>query len=82
MCLKHVQVNVKPTHIYQPAPLPVSPEPPADRRGPPCFPPTQYLDSHSTHWPVTGLKIHTDSINSNKDIIKYRYTLDMNNSCV
>ncbi len=39
----------KPTRIYQPAPWPVSPEPPAGRPGPPCFLPTQYLDSHSRH---------------------------------
>jgi len=50
----------KRTRIYQPAPWPVSPEPPAGRPGRPCFLPTQYLDSHSRHWPGAGLEINTN----------------------
>lgn len=46
----------KHTRIYQPVPWPVSPEPPAGRPGLPCFPPTQYLGSHSRHWPEAGLE--------------------------
>lgn len=54
-------VENKRTHIYQPAPWPVSPEPPAGRPGPPCFLPTRYLDSHSRHWPVAGLETQINS---------------------
>lgn len=47
----------KPTRIYLPAPWPASPEPPAGRPGPPCFPPTRCLDSHSRRLPVAGLEV-------------------------
>lgn len=53
-------MRIKRTHIYQPAPWPASPEPPAGRPGLPCFQPTLYLDSHSRHWPAAGLQTNTD----------------------
>lgn len=59
-------MKFKLTRIYQPAPWPVSPEPPAGRPGPPCFLPTQYLDSHSRHWPVVGLKMNTNKKTNEK----------------
>lgn len=54
------------THIYLPAPWPASPGPPAGLLGLPCFPPAQYLGSHSRHWPEAGLKNHTNTVSNHR----------------